>query len=169
MPSDPDKEALYNQFTDIFYTQAFVPANLFERVLVPYEQTHLPAICIASALPECKGTIVIHGGFDSFIEEFYSLAVYFSNHGYEVILFEGPGQGAALKKYGLPLTYQWEKPVKAILDYFHLDNVTLLGISMGGWLCFRAAAFEPRITTGYRTEYRVRLYADPPSANPDCW
>ena len=28
---------------------------------------------------------------------------------------------------------------------FSLDNVTLLGISMGGWLCFRAAAYEPRI------------------------
>jgi pimeloyl-ACP methyl ester carboxylesterase len=25
------------------------------------------------------------------------------------------------------------------------DDVTLLGISMGGWLCFRAAANEPRI------------------------
>ncbi|HET6580581.1 MAG TPA: alpha/beta fold hydrolase, partial [Methanoregula sp.] len=48
-------------------------------------------------------------------------------------------------KSGLPLTYQWEKPVKAVLDHLHLDNVTLLGISMGGWLCFRAAAYEPRI------------------------
>jgi pimeloyl-ACP methyl ester carboxylesterase len=144
MPSDPDKEALYNQFTDIFYTQAFAGES-FERVLVPYEQTHLPAICIASALHECKGTIVIHGGFDSFIEEFYSLAVFFSHQGFDIIMFEGPGQGAALKKYGLPLTCQWEKPVKAVLDYFHLDDVTLLGISMGGWLCFRAAAYEPRI------------------------
>ncbi len=32
-----------------------------------------------------------------------------------------------------------------MLDYFHLDDVTLLGISLGGWLCFRAAAYEPRI------------------------
>ena len=62
-----------------------------------------------------------------------------------MILFEGPGQGAALIKYGLPLTYQWEKPVKSVLDYFSLNDVTLLGISMGGWLCFRTAAHEPRI------------------------
>jgi pimeloyl-ACP methyl ester carboxylesterase len=89
--------------------------------------------------------MIIHGGFDSFIEEFYSLAVYFSGHGYDVILFEGPGQGAALKKSGLPLTFRWEKPVKAVLDHLHLNNVTLLGISMGGWLCFRAAAYERRI------------------------
>ncbi len=32
-----------------------------------------------------KGTIIMHGGFDSFIEEFYSWMVYFSEHGYEVI------------------------------------------------------------------------------------
>jgi pimeloyl-ACP methyl ester carboxylesterase len=35
--------------------------------------------------------------------------------------------------------------VKAVLDHLHLNNVILLGISIGGWLCFRAAAYEPRI------------------------
>jgi len=54
-------------------------------------------------------------------------------------------QGSALKKYGLPLNIEWEKPVKAVLDYFKADDVTLLGVSMGGWLSIRAAAFEPRI------------------------
>lgn len=144
LPSDPDKEALYDHFIDIFYHKACA-GEPPERFLIPYENSHLPAIRVPSAQPVRKGTIVIHGGFDSFIEDFYSLAVYFSSHGFDIIMFEGPGQGAALKKYGLPLTYQWEKPVKAVLDYFHLDNVTLLGISMGGWLCFRAAAYEPRI------------------------
>jgi hypothetical protein len=67
--SDPDKEVLYDQFTNIFYTKAFAVES-FERLLVPCEQTHLPAIRVPSALPGCKGTIVIHGGFDSFIEEF---------------------------------------------------------------------------------------------------
>jgi pimeloyl-ACP methyl ester carboxylesterase len=37
------------------------------------------------------------------------------------------------------------KPIKAVLDYFKLNDITLVGISMGGWFCFRAAAFEPRI------------------------
>jgi pimeloyl-ACP methyl ester carboxylesterase len=50
-----------------------------------------------------------------------------------------------LKKYGLPLVIEWEKPVKAVLDGCKLENVTLIGISMGGYLCFRAAAYEPRI------------------------
>jgi len=54
--------------------------------------------------------------FDSFIEEFYSITSYFAELGYNVIMFEGPGQGAALKKQKLPLNYEWEKAAKAILD-----------------------------------------------------
>jgi pimeloyl-ACP methyl ester carboxylesterase len=139
---DPDKELLYNKFIDLFYT-VFKDDNI-ERVHVPYEGTFLSAMKIP-AKGKKKGTIVMHGGFDSLIEEFYSMMRYFSDHNLEVVAFEGPGQGAALRKYGLPLTHEWEKPVKAVLDHFKLDDVTLLGISMGGWLCFRAAAFEPRI------------------------
>jgi len=78
-------------------------------------------------------------------------------HGYEVIGFEGPGQGAALRKYGLAFDIAWEKPVKAVLDYCDLDDVTLFGLSLGGWLCLRAAAFEPRIkrviATGHAIDY----------------
>ncbi|MFY9152972.1 MAG: alpha/beta fold hydrolase [Prolixibacteraceae bacterium] len=140
--TDPEKNILYSKFTDLFY-QVFSKDGI-EKYSVPYNGTLLPAIKIKSA-SEKKGTIVIHGGFDSFMEEFYSMMRYFSNHGYEVIGFEGPGQGAALRRNGLPISYEWEKPVKAVLDYFDLDDVTLLGLSMGGWLCLRAAAFESRI------------------------
>jgi pimeloyl-ACP methyl ester carboxylesterase len=35
--------------------------------------------------------------------------------------------------------------VKAVLDHFELDHVTLVGLSMGGCLVMRAAAFEPRV------------------------
>jgi hypothetical protein len=62
---------------------------------VPYEGAALPLIRLPSISGEKRGIIVLHGGFDSFIEEFYSWMVFFSNHGYEVIGFEGPGQGAA--------------------------------------------------------------------------
>ena len=35
--------------------------------------------------------------------------------------------------------------MKAVLDHFKLDHVTLAGLSMGGCLVMRAAAFEPRV------------------------
>jgi hypothetical protein len=40
---------------------------------------------------------------------------------------------------------EWEKPVKAVLDFFRLDAVTLMGFSLSGGLVIRAAAFEPRV------------------------
>lgn len=140
---DPDKELLYDKFVDLFY-RAFKDDGI-ERFKVPYQEAFLPAMRIPSSSENKKGTIVIHGGFDSYIEEFYSWMRYFSDHGFEVIAFEGPGQGAARKKYGLVLNHEWEKPARSVLDYFQLNDVTWLGISMGGYFCFRAAAFEPRI------------------------
>jgi len=140
---DSDKELLYNKFIDNF-NKAFHDDEI-EKFEVPYGNTFLPAIQIQPINKKQRGTIVLHGGFDSFIEELYSLMKSFADHGYEVIAFEGPGQGAARKKYGHAFDYEWEKPTKAILDYFKLDDVTFLGVSMGGWLCLRAAAFEPRI------------------------
>jgi pimeloyl-ACP methyl ester carboxylesterase len=139
---DPEKPVLYDRFIELFY-KGFADEGI-ERHEVPYEGAFLPAIRILP-LSDKKSTILIHGGFDSFIEEWFSMMKYFSNHGYEVIGFEGPGQGAALRKYGLPLIYEWEKPTKAVLDYFHPEDVTLLGISMGGWFCLRASAFESRL------------------------
>lgn len=144
LPSDPDKERLYDRFSSLVYDKAFAGEPI-ERHQVPYGGSYLPTLRIPSAETPTRMTIVVHGGFDSFIEEWYSCATFFAANGYDVVMFEGPGQGSALKKAGLPLTHEWEKPVNAVLDHFGLDNVTLLGISMGGWMCFRAAAFEPRI------------------------
>jgi pimeloyl-ACP methyl ester carboxylesterase len=150
----PEKELLYDRFSDLFYRA--IRSDNVERLQVPYDGTFLPAMKIRS-MGEKKSTIVMHGGFDSFIEEFYSMMRFFSEHGYEVIAFEGPGQGAARRKHGLALDLEWEKPVKAVFDFFSLNDVTLLGLSMGGWLCLRAAAFEPRITrviaTGHAHDY----------------
>ncbi|MBA3906976.1 MAG: alpha/beta fold hydrolase [Pseudonocardiales bacterium] len=65
--------------------------------------------------------------------------------GWDVVAFEGPGQGGALEEAGLPFVVEWERPVAAVLDHYGLDEVSLLGISLGGGLAVRAAAFEPRV------------------------
>jgi len=140
---NPEKELLYDKFFNYFY-QAFQDDDI-NKYEVPYNDTFLAAMRIPPADTKKRGTVVLHGGNDSFIEECYPMIRYFSDHGFEVIAFEGPGQGSTLKKYGLALNIEWEKPTTAILDYFKLNDVTLIGLSMGGWLCLRAAAFEPRI------------------------
>jgi len=141
--NDPDKLRCYQTFINMFY-DLFKEDNI-KRFKVPYQQGYLPALLLHTNAKEKKGTILMHGGFDSFIEEFYYMMKIFSDHGYDVTAFEGPGQGGARRLYDLPWDEHWEKPTKAVLDHLKLDNVIIYGISMGGHLCLRAAAFEPRI------------------------
>jgi pimeloyl-ACP methyl ester carboxylesterase len=154
-PDDRDKRPLYDRFSELFY-RAFAEHGI-ERTQVPFRGTFLPALAIG---PEGtpRGTIVLHGGYDSFIEEFYSIMRYFAAGGYRVIGFDGPGRGAARRKAGLPLDFRWEKPVGAVLDHLGLEDVTLIGLSMGGYFALRAAALEPRVTrviaSGHAFDYR---------------
>jgi pimeloyl-ACP methyl ester carboxylesterase len=144
----PEKEAAYDRFIELFH-EAFADdfkGGLIIEERVPYLDGYLPVMRLPAGDGRARGTIVIHGGFDSFIEELYPLMDYYRGRGYDVVAFEGPGQGAALRKYGLAMTHEWERPVKAVLDHYGLDDVTLLGISLGGYLALRAAAFEPRIS-----------------------
>jgi pimeloyl-ACP methyl ester carboxylesterase len=116
---------------------------LAERHDVPYADSTLPAYRLRT--PGAKATVVFFGGFDSYIEELTPAFLAFNDAGYEVVAFEGPGQGGALEDSGLPMTRDWHKPVAAVLDHFGLQEVALVGLSLGGGLAIRAAAFEPRV------------------------
>ena len=140
---DPEKMVLYDKFLDLF-SKVFGEEDI-HYMNVPYQGSFLHALRFIPQTPNNRSTIVFHGGFDSLIEEFFFIPQYFQKLGYEVIAFEGPGQGYTLRKFGLPLIQEWEKPTGAILDYFKLDKVTMIGTSLGGYWCLRAAAFEPRI------------------------
>jgi pimeloyl-ACP methyl ester carboxylesterase len=142
LPSDPDKMCLYDQFIGLFY--ASIQEENLEKFSIPFQEGFLPALRLSAE--NSKGTIVVHGGFDSFMEELFTLVQYLADAGFEAIIFEGPGQGAAIRKHNLPFTHEWEHAVTAVLDYFELTDVTLIGISLGGYLALRASAFEERIS-----------------------
>jgi pimeloyl-ACP methyl ester carboxylesterase len=147
-PGDPDKAEAYERQAKLFeeiYADDLATGRL-RRQEVPYEGGHLPAWRITVLDGQTsKGTIVIHGGFDSYGEELYPLSRAIADAGYETVLFEGPGQGSVMRRQGIHFTTEWERPVKAVLDHFGFDDVTLIGLSLGGYLAPRAAAFEPRI------------------------
>ena len=142
-PNEPDKNIVYTKFKSLIHD--IMIKDGISIIEVPFEHGFLPCLKKASTLQNSSGTIVIHGGFDSLKEEFYSIMNYLSASGFDVVVFEGPGQGDARRKHNIPMDYKWEKPTSAVLDYFNIDDATLLGVSMGGYLCFRAAAFDSRI------------------------
>lgn len=113
---------------------------------IPYEDITLRSYYFPGN-PD-KPLILFSNGFDGTVEENYffngQAAI---SRGYPVILYEGPGQSMALRRYNMNMTYRWERPVKAILSWAinkdkSLENSKkiLYGISMGGHLSAQAAS-----------------------------
>jgi hypothetical protein len=141
LANDPRKLPTRQRFVDLLLEHLQITPSAYSRI--PFGTGWLPAYRLTPMKP--KGTLVVFGGFDSYIEEWLPAALVFRDAGYDTILFEGPGQGAALELAHLTMNPEWEKPVKAVLDFFRLDAVTLMGFSLSGGLVIRAAAFEPRV------------------------
>lgn len=143
---DPEKMKYYDLGSKMFYNYygEYFRNKTVIRYNVPYKGIKLP-VMFAGAKGTKRGTLIVHGGNDSYCEEFFAPLLYFAGKGFDVYLFEGPGQGGVLREQGMKFTYKWEEPVKVILDFFNLDDVTIIGVSLGGMLAPRAAAFEKRI------------------------
>jgi pimeloyl-ACP methyl ester carboxylesterase len=141
--NDPKKQTAYLLFKETFYLS--IAEQNIQLTQVPYENSKLPIAIIQK--PHARKWLLFHGGFDSYLEELIRLSLEYLNDlsEYNLLLFEGPGQGLPLKE-GIFMTECWEKPVKAILDHFRLNEAALLGMSLGGLLSLRAAAKEKRIT-----------------------
>ena len=145
LSGDPQRKPMREKFVQL--TRAHYGVKPNDQYRVPYSDglVHgfLPVYRFTPAQP--KGVVVFCGGFDSYVEELFVFFFWLRDAGYDVVAFEGPGQGGALFDAGLPMTHEWEKPVAAVLDHFKLSDVSLIGLSMGGYFAIRAAAFEPRV------------------------
>jgi pimeloyl-ACP methyl ester carboxylesterase len=138
---NPQKQEYRKKFISLMREHFQIDDNL--HYLVPYEDGFMSAYRFTPENP--KGVFVVFGGFDSYVEEMFKTILAMIESGFDVVLFDGPGQGATLEDYHIPMTHEWEKPVKAVLDFFKLEDVTLIGVSLGGYLVMRAAAYDKRV------------------------
>ena len=139
-PGDARVKPALKRFIDIVLADNDVTAK--DRHKVPYQQAHLQAYRFTPEKP--RGTMVVFGGYDSYILEWLPMALALRDAGLDTIIFDGPGQGTALDE-GITMTPDWHLPVAAVLDYFKISDHTLMGFSLGGALVIRAAAREPRV------------------------
>jgi pimeloyl-ACP methyl ester carboxylesterase len=124
-----------------------------EQVLIPYEATRLPGYYYRPDDSHQPGpTLIVHGGYDSTGEELYfMIAAAAIQRGYNCLTFDGPGQGALIREQHLPFRPDWEQVVTPVVDFAltrpEVDpaRIALMGISLGGYLAPRAAAFEHRL------------------------
>ena len=128
--------------------------RLLRHLRKPFEGTYTThAVAFGSFMltayrfgtPRSRGSIVLFGGFDSYVEELFPMVTEFAQRGYDIVAFDGPGQGGMLEDQHVAMTADWQRPVAAVVDALGLDDVTLIGGSLGGCLVIRAAAFERRV------------------------
>ena len=101
-------------------------------------------------------TLIMMNGFDGYAEEIIDFASHFPTRPFGIIAFDGPGQGHTALA-GMPLEPEWERPTDAVLDYFGVDSAAALGVSFGGYLVMRAAAYCPRISHVIAFDMMYRL------------
>lgn len=145
--SDPRKDEIYQKTVSMLRElhKEYFETNRIQEMSAPYKSGKLPVWKVESATGN-DDTILFCGGFDALKEELIPSFIELSNMGYRVYFFEGPGQGEVLNLQNITMTHEWEEPVKTVLDYYNLENITLIGLSLGGYLAPRAALEEPRIS-----------------------
>ena len=132
-------------------------AGLFEppiaAVEIPYEHTTLPGyLHRVDSSSRRRPTVIMHTGFDGSAEEMHFMGARAAvERGYNVLAFDGPGQFGPTHRERLPFRPDWEKVVTPVVDFVlkqpgvDPERIALMGVSMGGELAPRAAAFEKRL------------------------
>jgi pimeloyl-ACP methyl ester carboxylesterase len=151
-PADPRIRVAATRGVAAFRAAAALFAPPAEVLEIPYEGVALPGYFFSCGADDPRPVVVAHNGFDGTGEELWSLVGQAGvERGYHVLAFEGPGQGRVIRELGLPFRPDWERVVGPVLDVLtarpdvRADRIGLIGISMGGVLAPRAAAFDDRI------------------------
>ncbi|KAL9060341.1 MAG: hypothetical protein Q9162_000745 [Coniocarpon cinnabarinum] len=102
-----------------------------------------------------KATIVMGNGYDGSQEELlHQSGLAALQSGYNVLTYEGPGQPSVRRYQNKGFIHDWERAVTPVIDFaisqpiVDPERIALLGVSLGGYFCLRAAAFEKRIKAG---------------------
>jgi hypothetical protein len=121
------------------------------RVAIPYEGTTLPGWYYKSPTAPAKAPLlIVIQGYDGTAEETQYEGMEAIKRGIDCLIFEGPGQGQALREGSLKFRPDWENVFKPVVDWAvsrpDVDpaRIAVLGISFGGSYVIRAAAFEHR-------------------------
>ncbi len=152
---DPDVQALSRLSRKTFLTATTLMDHPVDQISIPYESTTLPGYLFLvddSGTP--RPTVIYTNGYDSTAEEsWFAIAAAALDRGYNVLAYDGPGQGAVIREQRLTFRPDWENVLTPVVDFAlalpEVDPTAIahFGYSMGAYLVARAAAFDPRAAT----------------------
>lgn len=125
-----------------------------EVVKIPYEDgAHLHAYFIRAPYAiEKQPVLISFGGLDSFKDEMYFMTGRAAlQRGISMLMVDGPGQGATLRRDGIHTRHDYEVPVGRCIDYLEsredvdVSRIAASGSSLGGYYMARAGCYEHRL------------------------
>lgn len=151
--NDEMAHILYERSETAFAEAMKLSAFEYQSISIPYEGTTLPGYFVSpDNTRKPRRTIIFNGGYDSTMSEgWFAIGAAALARGYNLLAFDGPGQGAAVRRQRLFFRPDWEKVLTPVIDYtltrrdVDSNAIAVFGWSMGGYLVARGATEEHRI------------------------
>ena len=153
----PGRVALYQRVLDLFAEGARLAGGNCERVAIPYEGKHLSALYVRAEGVQGAAPLLIQvNGLDSTKEMKVrvGLPAWLAKRGVSSLVVDQPGTGEALRLHGMTARFDSEHWASRVVDWLETRDdvdakrIGMEGVSLGGYYCPRAVAFEPRLACG---------------------
>jgi hypothetical protein len=151
-PADPRLFEYLARSRELFHSAANLFSPPVEAVDIPFGEYRLPAYFLSGGRKKGPTLLVVNGGDSTNEEMVHFIGFAAAKRGWNCLVFEGPGQWSALQlNPGMIMRVDYEKPVKAVVDYLldrkdvDPDKIALYGLSLSSLLGARAVAYEKRI------------------------
>ncbi|MGJ4883977.1 MULTISPECIES: alpha/beta hydrolase family protein [unclassified Bradyrhizobium] len=153
----PGRLALYRRCLDVFAKGIALARENCERVEIPYEGSHIAGLMVRAEGRDGPAPLLVQvNGLDSTKEMKYrvGLPAWLARRGVSSLVIDQPGSGEALRLQGLTARHDSEHWASRVVDWLETRSdvdpkrIGLEGVSLGGYYCPRAVAFEPRFACG---------------------
>ncbi len=135
-PADPRIVETWEKSRESFRDALSLDVVPYEIVTIPYENTTLPGyFYMVDDSGKPRPLLIVQTGFDGCQEELHPYEMEGIRRGYNVLTFEGPGQGEVIRVRHIPFRHDWENVIGPVVDYavsrpdVDEDRVALWGIS----------------------------------------
>lgn len=153
----PGRLELYRRFLDVFTRGISLSRENCERVEIPYEGKSLSALYVRAENQRSRSPVLVQvNGLDSTKEMKHRVGLpgWLAKRGVSSLVVDQPGTGEALRLHGLTARFDSEHWASRVVDWLETrdeidsSRIGLEGVSLGGYYCPRAVAFEPRFACG---------------------
>ncbi|KHL76304.1 hydrolase [Pseudomonas putida] len=153
----PGRLDMYKRCLELFARSLELTKDKCTRVEIPYEGKHLAGLFIPAENVSGPAPVLVQvNGLDSTKEMKYrvGLPAWLAKRGVASLIIDQPGTGEALRLQGLTARYDSEHWASRVVDWLETredvdaKRIGMEGVSLGGYYCPRAVAFEPRFACG---------------------